>query len=293
MTYVLRLHDDPYMELNAQFIRSLHYMMLNYDMTLLPGQWRPGPIYVVREATGETVYEGPEASLVPGLVQELVDQIAVMREQHDATVVGAMSHLNLAMIHPFRDGNGRMARTLQTLVLARDGIVSPEFCGIEEWLGRNTDAYYRVLEETGHGEWHPENDAHPWVRFCLIAHYQQAATIKKRSILVGRIWGAIEQILKPHRLPDRVQTPLMDAAFGYQVKNQRYRSEHSISEVVASRDLKHLCDIGLLQPVGEKRGRYYVAAEPLSQLRAQLADRTRVPNPYDLVADRQQLSLGI
>lgn len=296
MTYVLRLYDDPYMELNAQLLRSLHYMMLNYDMTMLPGQWRPGPIYVVQETTKETVYEGPDSNLIPELIDELVEQVKTNRKKYDSTIVAAMAHLNLAMIHPFRDGNGRMARALQTLMLARDGIVSPEFCSIEEWLGRNTLQYYEILAKTGKGHWNPENDALDWVRFCLVAHYQQAATIKKRSIQIGRIWSEIEAVTKALGLHDRMQVPLMDAAFEYKVRNQRYRTESEISEVVASRDLKHLCDLGLLQPVGEKRGRYYVAGEPLKGLRAKFADKAKIPNPYDLVASRGpagQLSLGL
>jgi Fic family protein len=52
-----------------------------------------------------------------------------------------MAHLNLVMIHPFRDGNGRMARALATLVLTRSDIGEPEFCSIEEWLGANTEDY--------------------------------------------------------------------------------------------------------------------------------------------------------
>ncbi|HEX6661364.1 MAG TPA: hypothetical protein VF067_05800, partial [Sphingomicrobium sp.] len=68
MTYIIRVHDDPHTEINAQFIRSLHYMMLNYDMTKLPGQWRPGAIYVVDEPTKQTVYEGPDAEIVPALI---------------------------------------------------------------------------------------------------------------------------------------------------------------------------------------------------------------------------------
>lgn len=300
MTYILRLHDDPHMELNSQLIRSLHYMMLSYDMTLLPGQWRPGPIYVVHEATKEKVYEGPEPSLVPGLIQELVDQVAEMREKHDAIVVAAMAHLNLAMIHPFRDGNGRMARALHTLMLTRDGVVSPEFCSIEEWLGRNTDAYYAILAKTGKGQWHPENDALEWVRFCLIAHYQQAATIRKRSSLVGRVWNEIESITRPLGLNERMQTPLMDAAWGYIVKNFRYRTENKISEVVASRDLRHMCELELLEPVGEKRGRYYIAGKRIKGLKAKHSDNSRIPNPYDLVSSPVvknellgQLSLGL
>jgi len=41
-----------------------------------------------------------------------------------------MAHLNLVMIHPFSDGNGRMARCLQTLVLGREGILEPEFSSL-------------------------------------------------------------------------------------------------------------------------------------------------------------------
>ena len=78
-------------------------------------------------------------------------------------VRGAMAHLNLAMIHPFRDGNGRMARCLQTLMLARERILSPEWMSIEEFLGANTQAYYDVLSDVRRGTWNPDGDARPWV----------------------------------------------------------------------------------------------------------------------------------
>ena len=75
MTYLLRVHDDPHAEVNVQFIRSLHLMMLHYDMTKMPGQWRRGPVFVVHEPSSETVYEGPDADLVPGLIDERASQI--------------------------------------------------------------------------------------------------------------------------------------------------------------------------------------------------------------------------
>ncbi|MFO1189454.1 MAG: Fic family protein [Alphaproteobacteria bacterium] len=282
MTYIMRTHDDPHFEINLQLVRSLHYMMLNYDLTKLPGQWRPGAIYVVREENNERVYEGPDANLVPGLMAELVDQINHVRDLAPM-VRAALAHLNLTMIHPFKDGNGRMARALQTLVLAHDGILDPVFCSIEEWLGRNTQAYYDVLAKVGQGSWHPANDALPWVRFCLVAHYQQAATLIKRNTEIGRTWDEIETVANRHGLPERAQLALMDAAFGYKVRNSRYREEQEISEVVASRDLKKMSDLELLMPVGEKRGRYYVAAPMLKKIRDDCRDQTRAPNPYQLL----------
>lgn len=291
MTYVLQIHDDPYFELVPQFIRSLHFMMMSYDLAKSPGQWRSGPVYVVREPEGERVYEGPDADLVPSLIDDFIKQMSATDKTVAPIVRAAMAHLNLTMIHPFRDGNGRMARALQTLVLAREGVLSPVFCSIEEWLGRNTNAYYRILADVGEGKWNPSNDALPWVRFCLRAHYQQAATLIKRNREIGAVWAQISELLVKHKLPDRMESALIDAAFGFRVRNSRYRAEHEISDVVAGRDLKKLCDAEFLYPVGEKRGRYYVATPQLLEIRDALRISTKAADPYDIVAAASQREL--
>jgi Fic family protein len=283
LTYILRTHNDPHTRIDAGFVRSLHFMMLNYDLTKLPGQWRPGSIFVVHEPSGERVYEGPDAELVPALIDELLNQIQDGNGA-DVMIRAAMAHLNLTMIHPFRDGNGRMSRALQTLVLAKDGIISPEFSSIEEWLGRNTMAYYEILASVGLGTWNPERDASPWVRLCLKAHYQQAATIIKRHTEIGRIWQEVTAILTKIGAPERSETALVDATFGFRVRNSRYRADHGISEVVASRDLKRLCDLDFLIPVGEKRGRYYTAGKPLLSIREKCRDRSKAADPYELIS---------
>lgn len=296
MTYIIRCHEDPHMQINAQFIRSLHYMMLNYDMTKLPGQWRNGPVYVVHEPSGDMVYEGPDDSEVPQLMEEVVQQINSADNRESSTVLGAMAHLNLAMVHPFKDGNGRMARALQTLVISRNGITSPIFCSIEEWLGRNTEAYYAILKEVGQGSWHPRNRALPWVRFCLRAHYQQAVTLMKRNTHVGRVWGEVEKIIKVHKLPPRMESPLLDAAFGYKIRNNGYREESEISDVVATRDLRKLSDLGYLMPVGEKRGRYYIGSPILREISAKCRDTRRAEDPYEVLlrkSDAAQLDLAM
>jgi Fic family protein len=290
MTYVIRVHEDPHTEVNAQFIRSLHFMMLNYDMTKLPGQWRNGPIYVVREQTQDTEYEGPPAELVPPLMTEYVKQINSAADYDSSTVLGAMAHLNLTMIHPFKDGNGRMARALQTLVISQNGITGPMFCSIEEWLGRNTEPYYAILKETGQGVWSPNRSALPWVRFCLRAHYQQAVTLMRRNAIIGRVWEQTNKIIKELSLPDRAESPMMDAAFGYRVKNGPYRTEAKISEAVASRDLKKLTEQGYLIPFGEKRGRYYEASDKLKAIVAAAKDKSGpIEDPYQI---KSKFSVG-
>jgi Fic family protein len=160
MTYVLQMSTEPNFQYGEQLLKSLHFMMTGYELKNRPGLWRLGAIYVRNEETGEIVYEGADIDDVPLLMHGLVGSLNV-ESDCPALVRAGMAHLNFVMIHPFRDGNGRMARCLQTLVLAREGILSPVFCSIEEYLGRNTQAYYDVLAQVGHGSWDPEGDAIP------------------------------------------------------------------------------------------------------------------------------------
>ena len=279
MTYVLQLADDPHYRLTVDLIRSLHFIMTGYALDRLPGRWRPGLVYVRDDRSGDMVYEAPDPDLVPSLMQGLVDQVE--GDEGHAIVRAAMAHLNLVMIHPFKDGNGRMARCLQTLVLARGMIVDAEFSSIEEYLGANTEAYYRILAEVGQGAWHPENDARPWLRFCLTAHHRQAQTLRRRVREIERMWSRLEEVIAQRHLPDRTIFALYDAAAGFSVTNSRYRANADVSEWVASRDMRLLVDAGALEAQGEKRGRRYIATEWLRGIRNELREsRPAIADPF-------------
>lgn len=283
MTYVLNLHDDPHFAFDPALLKSLHFMLVEYDLDAMPGRWRPGPVFVNDTATGDIVYEGPEADLVPGLINELVD---VLEDgAGPALVRGAMAHLNLVMIHPYKDGNGRMARVLQSLVLAREGMLAPEFCSIEEYLGRFTRDYYDVLASVGDGHWQPERDARAWLRFCLTAHYRQARVLLRRIDEAARLYEAIDERLQQRGLPDRAAAPLFLAASGYRVTNESYRTAAEVSGNTATRDLRALLDAGLLAAHGEKRGRHYTASDELSILGREAAAGVRTEERVDPYRD--------
>jgi Fic family protein len=283
LTYICQAAQDPTFEFSKQFLKSLHFMMLGHDMSLYPGQWRPGSIFVVSQRSGETVYDGPDVELVDALVEELVAFLKA-KTPEPSMVKAAMAHLNLAMIHPFKDGNGRMARALQTLVIALDGILHPVFSSIEEWLGHNTEEYYKILALTGGGKWNPRRSARPWVRFCLKAHYQQAATLIRRNEEYAALFDRVALLIEERRIDERAAVPVFDAALGLRLTNARYRADAEVSELVASRDLKRLCDAGLLQPLGERRGRTYRATDTILEIRRQIRRPRPLDDPYDVVA---------
>jgi Fic family protein len=284
--YVLAMAEDAEFGLDASVVRSMHYMMLGHDLTKSPGSYRRGTIYVRDDVHDRNVYEGPPAADVPRMVEELVRELG-SADAVDPLVRAAMAHLNLVMIHPFRDGNGRMARALQTLVLSRGGIGEPAFSSIEEWLGHNTDDYYSVLAVTGGGGWHPERDAGLWVKFNLRAHHMQAQTVARRYAEASEVWTALDASIAENGLPERVADELFDASIGFRIRRSTYVRRAQVDVRTASRDLLRMTELELLRAVGQTRARHYVAGPALIALRRDVVGR-RVPvtDPYPWLRGR-------
>lgn len=281
LTYVLRMATLPGFTLDAHTVRTMHFMLLEHDFSKSPGEFRRSSIYEQDESTGENVYEGPDPDEVPRLVDALTSDLESSSGEH-SMVRAAMAHLNLVMIHPFRDGNGRMARILQTLVLATDDVLSPEFSSIEEWLGANTRAYYDVLAATGQGAWSPHRDATTWLKFSLRAHHLQAQTLQRRFRDAERIWATLDNLVATAGVPERSVDVLFDAALGIRIRRSTYINRTGVEDRTATRDLTALANAGLLAPGGAPRGRgrYYLPAPKLGDaIREARGDRTLI-DPY-------------
>ncbi|MHA3725289.1 Fic family protein [Leucobacter sp. HY1910] len=262
MTYVLQLAKGDF-EIDASLIRSLHFMVTSHELTKWPGRFREGPVYVLQEASGDIVHEGAPANELTRLIAEFA---ASASSESDPLIAAAMAHLNFVLIHPFKDGNGRMARVLQSLVLAKDSDYSPVFMTIEEYLGRHTQGYYDVLAQVGQGSWttadHSAELVKPWIRFMLTAHFNQALERKQRIAAAGEAAAAMDEMVSSVGLPSRTTEALYSLMFGGTITRARYisaleESGDPVSEQTASRDLLALVRAHLLVPHGDKRGRRY------------------------------------
>jgi Fic family protein len=279
MDYIIQLSKEPAFVHNEGTLLGLHFMMMKHDLSKFPGRYRNGPVHVTSMPSGRVVYEGPESSQVPTLMGDLIASLNSKDNSHPI-IRAAMAHLNLTMIHPFKDGNGRMARALQTFVLARDGILDPRFSSIEEYVGTNSDEYYSVLADVGQGAWHPERSAMPWIQFCLKAHYFQAQTLVQRVEQTTAIWEQLDREVTAKGLPDRVVSALMDAIYTGRVRSTGYRKFANISAQVANRDLKQLTAAKYLISKGERRGRYYEPSKYLIDLRASVRVKQAIVDPF-------------
>lgn len=264
MTYGQSLSEEADFLFSEDLLKSLHFMVQGYDLSKRPGHYRQSEVFVRDEDAGKTVYVGPDAELVPTLMSEFVASLNAYRcSQVPPIIQGAMAHLNLVMIHPFADGNGRMSRIMQSLMLYLEQVSEAEFSSIEEYLGRNTQAYYDVLAQVGGGSWSPDRDASAWIEFNLVAHYRQARTAQRRIWQWDRLAEKVDELVEDGLAPQRAMSSLELCFNGYRIRNAMYRRDADVSPTVASRDLNFMVKSGVLQRQGAKRGAWYM---PTSEL---------------------------
>lgn len=285
MTYIQSLHDVADFRYNKELLDSLHWMLQGHHHPLkTAGQWRKTAIRIT--APGDelaTDYEGPDQELVPGLMSEMIDWLNEGDLDSHVLIRAAMAHLNLVKIHPWSDGNGRMSRSLQTLLIARGGVLAPEFSCIEEWLGMpgNTWEYYKVLREVGGPVWSPERDTLPWIKFNLLAYHQQAQRVRHRVDRSNDCWTQLMDAAGAHGVTERQVTALHEVAMVGRVRRSRYEKAEAINTQQATRDLQSLTKAELLTAVGQTKGRHYVAGPRFPQPVLETARRPHtITDPY-------------
>src|SRR5699024_2762156 len=122
-------------------------------------------------------------------------------------------------------------RIVQSYMLYREQVAEAQFVSIEEYLGRNTSAYYDILARTGRGRWSPERSAAEWVEFALTAHYRQARTVQGRLWSADRVAERVDDLVGGGLAPERA-TPALELTFsGWGLRNATYRE---LAEVTAT-----------------------------------------------------------
>ncbi|MGQ0630760.1 MAG: Fic family protein [Sporichthyaceae bacterium] len=264
MDHVGTMAIDPHFRWLDRVILDLHFDVCAFQRDRAPGLWRTGPIVVTSPSGGSPAYVGPEPDEVPVLMSEVVDWLESGDLDAHVAIRAAMAHLHVVSVHPFNDGNGRISRIVQSLVLARAGLLAPEFNSIEEYLGRRTSDYFQTLQQVQGGHYRPERDAAPWVRFCVAAHVDQARHRLAQMAAAGARWAVLEDLVDQRGWPDRLVIALEQSLFDG-VERKTYAAEAEISLASATNDLRRLVDAGLIERRGRTRSTTYVASDQLRQ----------------------------
>jgi Fic family protein len=170
----------------------------------------------------------------------------------DGLVRAGIAHLWFITLHPFEDGNGRLARAVTDMAIAQDERRPMRLFSLSAQIQRQRSAYYKILERTQRGDL----DVTPWLHWFL-AQVEDAAThahaIVARTLGKARFWLRFQAV----ELNDRqrkVLNRLLDAGpegFAGGINNRKYMGLTRTSRATAWRELSDLVDKGCLVPTGK------------------------------------------
>lgn len=223
------------------------------------GAWRDdrnGPIRVVSGPVGRAHihFEAPPAEQLEQEMNEFLKWFNLQVEV-DAVVKAALAHLWFITIHPFEDGNGRIARAIADMMLARSEASPQRFYSMSGQIRTERKAYYDILEETQHGTL----DITPWIAWflgCLERAIRGAEKTLESVLCKARIWERLTdaQINVRQR---RVLNRLLDG-FDGKLTTTKYAALAKCSQDTAYRDILELVAAGILtkNPEGGRNTSY-------------------------------------
>ena len=208
------------------------------------GGWRSGPVQVISGHMGkETLHYGaPAADRVD---QEMARFLAWINSESniDPVLKAALAHLWFVTLHPFDDGNGRIARAIADMMLARSEGSPWRFYSMSAQIQKERRGYYAVLEKTQKGEL----DITPWIEWflnCLGRAIEEALSALSTVLNKGHFWDRIRELPLNER-QHKVLNRLLDD-FDGKLTSSKWAKIAKCSQDTAYRDILDLIARGIL-----------------------------------------------
>jgi Fic family protein len=211
------------------------------------GAWRndsTGPMQVVSGPIGKehVHFQAPPAARVDGDMTAFLEWFNASGDT-DPVINAGLAHLWFVTIHPFDDGNGRIARAITDMALARSENSPQRFYSMSAQIRQERNAYYDILEQTQKGSL----DITPWMEWfldCLGRAIDGAQTTLAAVLAKARFWSAIAGIA----INDRQRLVLNRLLDGFEGKltTSKYAKLATCSHDTALRDILQLVERGVL-----------------------------------------------
>jgi Fic family protein len=233
--------------------------LFGWHALLFPGGrrgWRDdenGPMQVVSGPPGDEQlhYEAPPAARLGAEMREFLNWFNAGESTADPVYRAALAHLWFATIHPFDDGNGRIARALSDMLLARSENSPQRVYSLSAQIRRERPEYYDILEETQQ----QTMDVTAWMEWFIgcLGRAIDAAEAELGSVLEqARFWESVRGI----PLTERQHMLLNQLLAGLEgnLTTSKFAKFARCSEDTALRDILYLVERGVLVR-GAERGR--------------------------------------
>ncbi len=215
-----------------------------------------GPMQVISGYTGNEKihYEAPKAGLLEGEMNELINYINTDKET-DFLIQAGIVHLWFVILHPFDDGNGRIARALTDMILARSDDSKFRFYSMSSQIQKNRKSYYEVLEKTQKGSMDITNWL-LWFLGNLLIAIQSSGEITDKVLQKAEFWQKNSNLVFNER-QIKVLNRFMDNFEG-NLTTTKWAKMCNCSQDTANLDINDLIDKKILKKTGKGRATHYL-----------------------------------
>jgi len=215
-----------------------------------PGEYRKVQNYVANSKTKEIIYTPPSAFQVPQMMSELMNWLNVEQEINPVLIAG-IAQFQLVHIHPFLDGNGRSARLLSMLYLYKTGYDFKRLFTISEYYDRDRPSYYKAIQSVRNSNM----DMTEWLEYFANGLSIQLEEIQSRGEQIIKLDIITIQFNLSNREKKIIEHLLEHNELA--IKNFQILFPET-SKRTLQRELRNLCDLGLLRVIGSTIDRHYV-----------------------------------
>ena len=214
---------------------------------LLVGKWRDdstGPMQVVSGPIGKEKihYQAPSSSCLEKEMKKFLEWFN-HHQDIDLVIKAALAHLWFVTLHPFEDGNGRIARALTDMILAQSDGQSYRFYSMSAQIRNERKQYYDILELTQKGEL-DVTEWLQWFLYCLLNALKLSKKILKKVIFKHKFWTDNTSRIENER-QKKILNKLFDG-FDGKLTSSKWAKIGKCSQDTALRDINDLIDKQIL-----------------------------------------------
>jgi len=243
-------------KITEEVIKKIH--ALTVEKIMPPetnGIFRQTQVVVKNSKTGEITFRPPPAIEIPYQIADFLEWLnKTSKEEMHPVLKAGITHYELVRIHPFIDGNGRMARAAATLVLFLDEYDIRKFFSLEEYFDRDALHYYESLKSAAIGE------LSGWLEYFTEGLAIELSRIKEKVQRLSTDLHLKQKLGGQQVFLSERQISIMEyiQSTGY-LNNQGFSDLFpKISEDTILRDLKDLMEKGIIKKEGKTKASRYM-----------------------------------
>ena len=214
-----------------------------------------GPMQVVSGVYGieKVHYEAPPASILEKEMKKFLSYVNSFNEA-DNIIKAGISHLWFVILHPFDDGNGRLARIITDMLLARSDNCSMRFYSMSAEIKKKRKDYYKILEETQKGSLDITNWLY-WFLDTLNKAIENSNVIFDNILSKTNFWQKNNNLNLNERQKKIIN--LLFDGFDGKLTSTKWAKICKCSQDTATNDINDLIKYGILEKHGQARATFY------------------------------------